>query len=454
MRERGAGRLEAEEGRKEDSLEFGMSRARGAQDEVAADSVRADLRRKMFGTDVAPRTVGRYTLSDRLGSGGMGVVYLAHDPELDREVAIKLLPPLPHHRLHGAKMRLVREARALAQLSHPNVVPIHDVGESDGRLYLVMERLHGRDLATWCREVDPTWQQVVEVFRQAGKGLAAAHRRGIVHRDFKPTNVLVDAEGIVRVLDFGLATSTGSVGRSASTTQDADDTIDRTTELTRESSSMTGTGWVLGTPAYMAPEQHAGGTATERTDIYAFCVALHECLCGHRPFEGNDGAELAANKAREAIVECTEPATGAPRWLVRIVRTGLRASPAQRPASIDALLSGIERRTTARKQRRSIVLGLGGALGIAAVAVGWREPSDTCMQEGRETLDEVWNPRTRARIVERFAAHPFGVDTASRATTDLDAYVESWKSRTRSRVRHGRPTHAGPRPRLPRSAAG
>jgi eukaryotic-like serine/threonine-protein kinase len=216
-------------------------------------------------------SVGRYRLLRLVGRGGMGEVYAAHDPELDRKVAIKILrADARPDNIEAA--RLAREAQAVARLSHPNVVAIYDVGSSGGRMFLAMELVEGETLAVWLARQTRTPSEILDMFLMAGRGLEAAHRAGIVHRDFKPQNVMVARDGSARVMDFGLAAAGGP----------------GTTGQVR----LTKAGAILGTPLYMSPEQMVGQPVDLRADQFSFCVALWEALHGARPFEGTTLLEL------------------------------------------------------------------------------------------------------------------------------------------------------------------
>jgi eukaryotic-like serine/threonine-protein kinase len=243
-----------------------------------------------------PARIGRYEVLARLGQGGMGVVCTAYDDRLERKVAIKLLSRGPRGGTDDSTRvsRLEREAQALAQISHPNVLQVFEVGRYEAQVYIVLEYVKGSTLGVWCRAAPRSWRAVLEKYLQAGEGLQAAHAVGIVHRDFKPDNALVDAAGRVRVMDFGLArvglapepASGGGETATAQTSERSSPTL----EL-----SLTSPGAVLGTPAYMAPEQFRGEDVDARTDVYCFCVALWEALFGARPFRGRDLAELRAD---------------------------------------------------------------------------------------------------------------------------------------------------------------
>lgn len=260
-------------------------------DAVEVRVVRANVRAELFPQLAREETIGRYRLSRRLGSGAMGVVFAAIDPELRREVAVKLLRTEDANETDRAT-RLLREARAMAKLSHPNVVNVFDAGLDDGRVYVVMELVSGRSLASWLESPRPL-DQILAVFLQAGRGLQAAHEAGLVHRDFKPENVLVGDDGRPRVLDFGVARPTEGMSQSE---------IDGlASPLEALGTTITSSGMLVGTPAYMAPEQVLGGRADPRTDQFAFCVCLYEALLGVRPFEADNFPEL-----RRRLLE-TEP---------------------------------------------------------------------------------------------------------------------------------------------------
>ncbi len=229
-----------------------------------------------------PATLGRLRLERVLGSGGMGVVHAAFDPDLERRVAVKLL----HASSADARARLLREARAMAKLSHPNVITVFDVGTADGTDFVTMELVDGATLKDWLAIAKPAWRDIVAAFVAAGRGLAAAHDAGLVHRDFKPTNVLRSHAGKIVVTDFGLSRAAeGDVDPLA------------VTGAVSGPATRTMTGAVLGTPAYMAPEQWTGASVGPASDQFAFCVALWEALADGRPYRG-DTLEPAARADR------------------------------------------------------------------------------------------------------------------------------------------------------------
>jgi WD40 repeat protein/serine/threonine protein kinase len=268
-----------------------------------------------------PERIGRYTVRGLLGQGGMGEVYECYDGDLDRRVAVKLL-----HESRDSG-RLLREARGLARLSHPNVVAVYEVGEHEGAPFLAMELVDGQTLSRWLvvhRRARPrSWEEILDVLRQAGRGLEAAHAAGLVHRDFKPDNVIVGADGRVRVLDFGLA-------RSAAETE----TLDFDQTVTRPDA-------IVGTPRYMALEQWSGRTSTPATDQYAFCVVAHEALFGVRPFAAEHFWQLP-HKISSAELEPIPRDSPVPARIYRAIVRGLAGDPAARWPSLGALLSALE----------------------------------------------------------------------------------------------------------------
>ncbi|HWB76925.1 MAG TPA: serine/threonine-protein kinase [Nannocystaceae bacterium] len=272
-----------------------------------------------------PPMIDRFEIRARIGGGALGVVFAAWDPRLEREVAIKLL-----RSASGGPERLLAEARAMAKLSDANVVTVHEVGVVEDRVLLVMERIHGGTLRGWIDARERGWREIVATFVAAGRGLAAAHRVGLVHRDFKPDNVLVAGDPPTRVLvtDFGLARS-------------ADD---------RDAPAG------VGTPAYMAPEQHDGAAVGAAADQFAFCVALYEALWRRRPFAGE---ELARDKAEGRVIAPPRNST-IPAWLRDAVLRGLSPTPAERWPHMDALCRVLGSDPARTRLRR---------LGIVAIVV-------------------------------------------------------------------------------------
>jgi serine/threonine protein kinase/tetratricopeptide (TPR) repeat protein len=278
--------------------------------------------------------VGRYRLLRELGAGGMGVVYEALDPDLDRRVAIKLLLPRFH------KAQLVREARALARLSHANVVTVHDVGEVDGRTFIAMELVEGSTLRHWLTHRTRSYREILEVLIPAGRGLAAAHAAQLVHRDFKPENIMVGHDGRVRVLDFGIVSAVVANPDSFRPPGEPDPRTDSLAANGGSKELRDASSGFAGTPAYMAPEQISTHAVDERADQFSFCVVLWEAIYGERPFHGTTLSERVTGRAS---VKPTEPSTrGVPLWLHRILVRGLSGNLGARHASMVALLDAIE----------------------------------------------------------------------------------------------------------------
>lgn len=274
--------------------------------------------------------LGRFRLERVIGEGGMGVVHAAYDPELERRIALKVLRS---HTSSDARARLLREAKAMARLAHPNVVTVHDVGTADGRDYVAMELVDGENLATWLREGRRSRAEILDVFLGAARGLAAAHAAGLVHRDFKPHNLLRSRSGRVQVTDFGLARNSGRDAVNLDVRADAPVQV-----------TLTATGSVLGTPAYMAPEQWRGDSVGPAADQFAFCVALWEALAGERPYRGESTDELRAQAERgPATLETAK----IPRRLRVLLRRGLDPDPAKRWPSMEVVIAALEPRRRA-----------------------------------------------------------------------------------------------------------
>ena len=316
--------------------------------------------------------VGHYVVLGFLGAGGMGEVYAAYDPSLERKVAIKFLRP--DHVGRGASdvatERMRREARLVAKLSHPNVVVMYEIDVFGDRVFIAMEHVDGESVADWMRSTPRSVKEIVRVFLAAGAGLAAAHAAGVIHRDFKPHNVMLTKGGDVRVMDFGLAHLDAVADGDVDLTVTADDSagfaFNRGAEPSSSEERLTRTGALLGTPAYMAPEQLEGRRAGARTDQYSFCVALFEALHGHRP----PGAfSLPARPSTTAAAAPPKPASRkVPAWLRRILRRGLAADPERRYPSMDDLLAELGQ--GARRPRRVLMAAAAGIVLVAGVAWG------------------------------------------------------------------------------------
>ena len=385
-------------------------------------------------------TIGRYVVLGLVGRGGMGEVYAAYDPELDRKVAVKLLRIKPGAgvSLLEGKQRTLREAQAIAKLSHPNVVVVFDVGTFEEKVFIAMEFLDGNTAGFWSQSQHRTWQETLKVYMAAGRGLAAAHDKGLVHRDFKPDNVMVSRDGQVRVMDFGLARqaekaapgANGGNGKangdkaSASgerpivTTQRLPGPMvesgapiaplsgstlvltppgedSRTPDLEVSNSAvfdqrLTRTGAMMGTPAYMAPEQFRGNPTDARTDQFAFCVALYEALYGERPFAGNTLMALTNNVVNGKVREAPT-ATKVPLWIRKILLRGLRVNADERWASMEDLIEALGKNPAIKRRKAAgIVLS---AVAMAFVVVGIRQsvadPRAVC-SGGPEKLAGIW----------------------------------------------------------------
>lgn len=378
--------------------------------------------------------VGRYVILSHLGAGGMGVVYEAYDPELDRRVAIKLLRhrSLDAVEREGASQRLLREAQALARLSHPNVVAVHDVGTHDAQVFLAMEYVEGDTLGQWRKAELRSWRAVLDTFVAAGRGLAAAHEHGLIHRDFKPDNVMIDHRGRVRVMDFGLARLDGETSEIGAASRDAVETP----SLERSSQPLTVTGALMGTPAYMSPEQHAGLPSDARSDQFSYCVSLYEALYGERPFRGETLASVGLAISEGRVAEPPRD-TEVPTWLRRVLLRGLQADPAARWPDMPALIEALTDDPSARRRRAwqwsaglgAVVLAVGAIVGARLVGPVETGPEARCLA-GVERLDGVWNEQRRATVEQALVATEtsFAKDTAVKVTTRIDDYASAWRS--------------------------
>jgi serine/threonine protein kinase/tetratricopeptide (TPR) repeat protein len=396
-------------------------------------------------------TVGRYLLLEKLGQGGMGVVYKAYDPELDRAIALKLL------RSDGGanaqhRDRLLREAQALARLQHPNVIAVYDVGTFGDDVFIATEFVAGQTLRSWLRQEPRSRRQILDVYLAAGEGLAAAHRAGLVHRDFKPDNVMLGDDGRVRVLDFGLARtaqledppaapSPRSPDAPTSSELDATAGSGRTSPFPSEArtlrsppspslldAQLTGVGAIVGTPQFMAPEQHQGEVTDERADQFSFCVSLYWSLYSAFPFAGGTTDELLDAILRGQLAEPTAGVT-VPRWLRQVLARGLAARPAQRFSSMSELLAALRADPSIARRRR---LRTGAALlAVAAAAIGWRVTRRLEVRacSGAEAkLTDVWDSARRAAVEAAFRKSGKAYAEAALGTVErvFDGYARAW----------------------------
>jgi serine/threonine protein kinase len=341
-------------------------------DDMEARRARAAIEGRLFAGRPSRIKVGRYRVEGRIGAGGMGVVYRAHDPELARDVAVKVMntQAVTDEQARLARARLVREARAMARLAHPNVIHVYDVGTVEDGVFIAMELVEGTSLDVWLAEEPRPWQEILRRFIDAGRGLAAAHDAGVVHRDFKPENVLMGDDGRVRVCDFGLAGGPASE-TTVPDANPADSGAHGELDSTDVGASLTRTGTLLGTPKYMAPEQELGSDVTERSDQFSFCVALHEALYGSPPYDGKTVASYRV-AVRHGDVLPPPADTQVPSWIHDCILKGLQVEPEDRHVSMSALLDRLEealadpRAGMARqRQRRWVGAGLAGTVALA-----------------------------------------------------------------------------------------
>jgi serine/threonine protein kinase/tetratricopeptide (TPR) repeat protein len=454
--------------------------------------------------DGEPTRIGRFVVLHRLGSGGMGLVYAAYDAELDRKVAIKLLRPHVAHsgRATLGQARLLREAQAMARLSHPNVVTVHEVGTFGDQVFIAMEFLEGITLKAWLRKARRGWREVVAVFLQAGRGLQAAHAAGLIHRDFKPDNVMVSedhrtGEAVrVRVFDFGvvqevreaaLRTSGDALdvaaaarrtpnpdpedrrssGRSPSS-QDVlgrarvrglpshsspglpqiDDTPlpsplpsslpDTSVDSITDLGSLTAAGALVGTPMYMAPEQYQQ-TADARSDQFSFCAALFEGLYRKRPYAGDTAAAL--QRAKLAGRVRSRPRDSAvPQWLHHLTMRGLSAEPAQRFPDMTALLAELARDRGRRRRIAWAGLTLAAAVGLGAGTMYMLSADDPCEGAAAEVA-AAWSPARRAAIRDAFLAsgRSYAAETFATVDAALSRHAAAWVGQRRDLCVHSDP---------------
>ncbi|HTR54719.1 MAG TPA: serine/threonine-protein kinase [Kofleriaceae bacterium] len=383
-------------------------------------------------------SIGRFVVLGLLGSGGMGNVYSAYDPHLDRKVAIKLLhAEIAQTNAANACTRLLREAQAMAKINHPNVIDVHETGTFGEQVYVAMEFADAGTLRSWLKAQPRPLRDIVELFVQAGRGLAAAHAAGLVHRDFKPDNVLLAKDGSVRVTDFGLV----SVMNDAAATKRAitADPLPRVdldqplaplsqSNITPLSQDLTRTGSIMGTPSYMSPEQFTGGEATAQTDQFAFCVALYEALYRQRPFAGDTYTELSTNVV---FGEVRPPPKGAkvPAWLRRMLLRGLARKPEDRHPSMNALLAALAR-DPARRRRTAVAVAMPIAVVAAAGALYAFGPKRGAeCSTGGDRVGAVWNDDRRAALEAAFTAskRPLAAAWFASASRQLDAWTRAWQ---------------------------
>ena len=412
--------------------------------------------------------IGRYVVLGLVGRGGKGEVYAAFDPELDRKVAVKLLRVKAGNgvTMTEGRQRTLREAQAIARLSDPNVVVVYDVGTFEDKVFIAMEFVDGNTVTFWLEQQPRTWKEILRVFIAAGRGLMAAHEKGLVHRDFKPDNVMVGRDGQVRVMDFGLArqmdkpgikekrvravspvprrvdveVGTGTLPLDQGTLVlnpglgDSDDMHSSVSGLF--DARLTRTGAMMGTPAYMAPEQFFGKETDSRTDQFSFCVSLYEALYGERPFPGKKLTELTANVV-QGTVRAAPAGTKVPFWVRRILLRGLRSAPAERYPSMAEMLTALQRDPRAVYRKWAIWAAV--AMLPVVVGLGVRQSlidrRALCDGAG-EKLAGIWElhppdqPETprQSQIHAAFmrTGKSYAADVYETVTRALTSYAQSW----------------------------
>ena len=402
--------------------------ARGAEASTASGAGEAPGKRRARsepgpGREAPAARIGRFTVLELLGRGGMGVVYACYDDQLDRKIAVKLLIDRKSGDSQHGRARLLREAQALARLSHPNIVAVHEVGAVDDQVYVAMEFVRGVNLEAWVAE-EPSWSEVVAAFIQAGRGLEAAHRAGIVHRDFKPQNVLITRDGLVKVLDFGLARA------SEDPLQDllasADDGEDESDSVLLQ--PLTRTGSILGTPAYMSPEQHRGERVTPASDQFSFCVSLYQSLYRQLPFTMTSLAALRRDLMKGAVapVPVRSPVPGR---IARLLRRGMATAPEARFPSMTELLAELAHDPRATRRRVGITAAVAGVVGLASftAAGSWTAPTPT-YPDAQVELAGIWGPE-RAREVQaaiQATGSPHADESWALVEGQMRRHAEAW----------------------------
>lgn len=410
--------------------------------DVEVAHARSLARQMLFGGGPQALKLGRFRVLGSIGSGAMGVVYAAYDDELDRKVAVKLLR---RPNIDGAgdtgRERLLREAKTIASLSHPNIVHVYDVGTLGELPYVAMEFVEGPTLRTWLGEASRSIEEILEVFVATGRALAAAHAQGVVHRDFKPENVMIGKDGRPRVLDFGLArlmspASDDTMSEPGRTESPLASTLSSSASPARLT-SLTHPGTAIGTPAYMAPEQHHQDPADARSDQFAFCVTLFEAAFGCRPFEGQTLSALAASKegGRVNLPLADSETQSVPGWLRETIMRGLRPNPSDRFPTMDALVAALQSgQVRPRRSYATLALGVGALCTLAGVAgthYFWpAEPASSAValcEGAHDELAEVWNSTRASSLAEGFAnASPNGASTWEAVKRAVESYGEVW----------------------------
>lgn len=427
---------------------------RSPRSSLDARLLRGAVQSRLFSQEPAAVTLGRFVVLERVGHGGMGVVYAAYDPSLDRRVAVKVLHTTATEPDASARRRLHREAKAMAKLAHPNVATVHEVGTHEGRVFLAMEYIAGGTLLQWC-ECNPPgtrdrFAQAADFMLQVGQGLAAAHAVGLVHRDLKPHNILLAPRSDNRgsrlravVGDFGLArfaepTVAGSAAAPVDSTTDHD-------------APRTRTGAVLGTPAYMAPEQFEG-YADQRSDQWGLCATFFEVLYGTRAFGSNHGTW--SQRLDDGPTLPTQN-HGTPAWMRRLLLRGMAREPADRFASVQVLVDALEFNLRPSRRRLGVAAtGLLTVVGVGLVAASLRQPDDGARDgvrcdDGGDKIGRTWNEARKKQVRAAFEAtgQPHWAGTWQRIESRLDTYALDWRAEhlaacEDTHVRHAQPQGA------------
>ncbi len=393
-------------------------RFRAADGDVRAlDAARmlASLNAKLFDQSETV-SVGRFEVRERLGVGGMGVVMSAFDPQLERVVAVKVL----HDEGDPAEQqRLLEEARAMAKVRHPNLVTVYEAGTYDDAVFIAMEYVEGGTLRRWLDRETRSWREVIGVFLGAARGLAAIHEAGLVHRDFKPDNVLIGDDGRAQVSDFGLVRPQAAGGSS------------NELEISENGdASATQTRRLAGTPNYMSPEQWRGERANATSDQWSFCVALHEALYGIRPFGGTNSANLLMSVLAGDRAPLPASAPSLPAWLDRLIDRGLSIDPKGRHPSMAHVVSALEKGVENRGGRtaRAAVAAAIVTAGVAGVAFSLSR--DKPCKGVADRLSDTWNEASKAALMHKFDELE-AAPAWSRIATMLDGRVDAWSEQRR-----------------------
>lgn len=391
---------------------------------------------------VLPRgfLIGRYVVLEQIGLGGMGAIYAAYDPELDRRVALKVLRRGTDRQRSGssAAARLLGEARALARLQHKNVLRVYDVGSDRGEVFVTTELLVGRDVAAWVRQEPRTWEEVVKVFLEVGQGLAAAHAEGLVHCDVKPANMMVCDDGRVLLVDFGIAAEVfGGEGQVVDAeTLDLDPIVFGA----RRSGGAALAG--AGTPGYMAPEQARGEDVGPAADIYAYCLSLSRVLFGRAPQEFS--ASAAPGAIASPSVRAAEPAVSGAiprnvaRRLRRVLAAGTREEIGDRPASIEEVLVALRRVLRLRKRRLIAAGSIALLVLLAALFARVFGVAEGSCFDGERRFDAVFSQERQQALADRFAAQPGGNELLAITRAAIEGYGRAWADQGEAWCREGR----------------